>query len=116
MKNISVATCMRSFKFLLVISFFPTFLWGLGDGEWSLENTSFVSELFGKYYVSYLFCLCCLCMIIQIALVQHSILKELCSAPTVGKLRKDNGYMQMVVVHYLSLAWKIGLMTRISMI
>lgn len=31
---------------------------GLGDGEWPLENTLFVSEMFGKYYVSYLFCLC----------------------------------------------------------
>lgn len=52
----------------------------------------------------------------QTALVQHSIQKELCNAPIVGKLRKVNGYMQVVTVHCLSLAWMTGPMMRIFMI
>lgn len=41
---------------------------------------------------------------LQIALVQHSMLKEQCNAQTAGKLRKVIGYLPMVVGHCQILA------------
>lgn len=45
---------------------------------------------------------------LQIALVQHSMLKEQCNAQTAGKLRKVIGYLPMVVGHCQILAWALG--------
>lgn len=61
----------------------------------------------------------CICVLIssrglQIALVLPSISRELCNAQTVGRLRKVNGFMPLVVA-LLQTSWMTGLTMRIFM-
>lgn len=53
----------------------------------------------------------------QIVLGQLSMLKEQCSALIAERLRRGNGFMQVVIIARLqSLAWRIGPMMRTCMI
>lgn len=52
----------------------------------------------------------------QIALVPPLTSRDKCSVPTVGKLRKVNGFMLVVVVPYLSSTWMIWPMMKSYMI
>ena len=85
-----------------LLRYFPIFEW---DNYWDVLASSLA-------FLMFITCHDCF----QIALVQHSIQKEQCNAPTVGKLRKVNGFMQVVAIQYLSLTWTTGPMTRICMI
>lgn len=92
----------------LVLSYYLHNLFSCGQQWWfsAVSSASFLlTALFNILAIG-----------MQIALVLPLTSRGKCSVPTVEKLRRDNGFMQVVAVPYRISTWMIGLMMKTYMI